>query len=353
MENIFFDTSIIIKECFNWEGIFSSFVKLQNEGKIFLYITDVIDKEIKSNIKKKISEEFPKIKYIKKIANLKEDNLIESSLKNYEAFKKKNLKVISSIDFNLYEETLKRYFEAQPPFDGKIQKKHEFPDAFNILTIKKWADKNKQKAIFLTSDIDCKSYIEENKNNLLYENDANILLDKINRQSDLYNKALELYEQNKELLLEDLKTNIENIEWHKYLIHYYSYRDYKYGAIDPDYEIIGLDIEENSFEITNENLLEVDEKSAYFNFSISYKIQAAFEEVDYSCATYDKEDDIYWGKKYNYADHKYLIELDNIEVEFDLENNSYEILTEFDELKPEIYFFENLDKEKIDENITY
>ena len=49
-------------------------------------------------------------------------------------------------------EVLARYFEAKVPFEAKRDKKHEFPDAFALLSIEAWAKREKKAVVLVSTD---------------------------------------------------------------------------------------------------------------------------------------------------------------------------------------------------------
>jgi hypothetical protein len=63
-------------------------------------------------------------------------------------------------DANALEEVLTRYFDTKPPFAKKESKRHEFPDAFALLTLENWAAANSTLVLVVSHDNDWNTYIE-------------------------------------------------------------------------------------------------------------------------------------------------------------------------------------------------
>lgn len=76
-------------------------------------------------------------------------NVAEDQLRNYIAAVGGEV-VPASGSFDLSHELLRRYFGAEPPFQNNDQKKHEFPDAFVLLSLEAVAQE-KQKLLLCVS----------------------------------------------------------------------------------------------------------------------------------------------------------------------------------------------------------
>lgn len=67
-------------------------------------------------------------------------------------------------------EVLRRYFSAEPPFESKNKKKHEFPDAFAVLTIEAVAAQKGHEILCVSNDSGWLAFAEES-NHLICVND--------------------------------------------------------------------------------------------------------------------------------------------------------------------------------------
>jgi hypothetical protein len=113
-----------------------------------------------------------------------------------------------------------QYFKRQPPFSKEQNKKHEFPDAFIIMTIDKWCELNSTKMIFVTKDKNFNGY---KSNRIIFKNDllellsditiyydsirSNKILPEIDRRVKYYEEELLIYVEN--YIEEKLKHDIE------------------------------------------------------------------------------------------------------------------------------------------------
>lgn len=68
--------------------------------------------------------------------------------------------IIVPVEPSALKEILDRYFLSQPPFK-EGDKKHEFPDAFALLSLERWAAAQKALVLVVSGDGDWKSYCEE------------------------------------------------------------------------------------------------------------------------------------------------------------------------------------------------
>lgn len=155
--SIFIDTNIFIngKYDFSSKGIFSTLNKYINDGKIKLFISSIVENEVKkhlnddaatlcnifkdarSNILKKFSPDF--------LDNTSVDNLFKkiekNSLKNemvliFDKFLEESKATIidnTGVDCN---QIVSDYFLGNPPFEKKDSKKYEFPDAIMAAKLK-------------------------------------------------------------------------------------------------------------------------------------------------------------------------------------------------------------------------
>lgn len=68
--------------------------------------------------------------------------------------------VLKASKANPLDEVLDRYFDAKPPFAKSDGKRHEFPDAFALLTLEAWAVANDTMILVVTHDSDWHAFIE-------------------------------------------------------------------------------------------------------------------------------------------------------------------------------------------------
>lgn len=348
-KNIFIDTSVFEKECFRFDenSKFARLVEFQEKGDIKLYITDIIKDELISRIEYNVKEEYPQYNKLRIISNIynKNENDFINELKKRLELNIKNFEIIPT-DTNITKDIFDNYFSNKPPFDKeKKDKKNEFPDAFIIEMVKKWAEKNYKKVIFLSNDNDCATYIENSNGIISLKKDIKEILDELNSEDECYKKAIEIFDENIVSIEEEIEQIVLAIPYDKYEIYYASMRDYKDGFNAPDYEIESIDYE-GDFKIIEKDIVFISTttKETYINIKVSYNINAYFELEDYSEASYDDESDKYYNLKQISKSDDYVITLEDIELLIDTENNTYELLSKPNDFSPEIRFFEPISK---------
>lgn len=167
---VIIDTSIFMQENFFSGKKITRLATLANQGFVKLFITTVIDEEIKSNIGKSVqsllseSKRFTRaldtkhkiVKNLYRIDELTVDYqfIEESLLRKYEEFKDfARIKVIKpEAHFNITS-ILELYFSSSPPFNVD-KKKSEFPDAISVKIAEDYCKSNNIKATYLSADAD-------------------------------------------------------------------------------------------------------------------------------------------------------------------------------------------------------
>ncbi|EGQ8734749.1 DUF4935 domain-containing protein [Vibrio parahaemolyticus] len=61
------------------------------------------------------------------------------------------------------DEIIKRYFQAEPPFEDTGKKKNEFPDAIALMSIESWAKDHHTKVLAVAKDNDWKRFADESE----------------------------------------------------------------------------------------------------------------------------------------------------------------------------------------------
>jgi len=61
------------------------------------------------------------------------------------------------------EELLRRYFATETPFEANEKKKNEFPDAFALISLEKWAEENKTLLLCVSKDKGWVNYAEQSR----------------------------------------------------------------------------------------------------------------------------------------------------------------------------------------------
>ena len=171
MKHVVLDTEVFRRENLAFDSArFERLAELVEENEVEVYLTDVVDGEVRRAITSQIHagvellrEEptrrtlnvlakgaIPKLKDLLKAP--KESELIETLIREYEdLLDRLDVEVISTDDVSV--KTLRdQYFGVIPPFGHKAEKKHEFPDAISVLGVKKWAANRGEPVIMVSGD---------------------------------------------------------------------------------------------------------------------------------------------------------------------------------------------------------
>jgi len=317
-KNVFIDTSIYVQQTFNFEhSIFRDIINLIDSGYISLYSTVITDFEVISNIETRVDEATQYVKSLTKNGGIfrytspfksafKKDvqnialNEIKESYKCFiEEADVKNIP-INTVDV---DSIFNKYFALKPPFSKK--KKHEFPDAFVLESIKEWCSRNKQEIIIVSKDKDMKEFCDNNKNLTIVESLAELLNNfTSNDQIKKYSHVLNIYFQNKKEIEEYIKWNI--VENHAIEVaDVYAYLD----GITPE-----------SVKVNGDVLISrIEETKAYLNFTITFSYEAVLSVLDETNSIYDSESKGWFIEEYknirseNSLDVPIGLEMDNID----------------------------------------
>ncbi|MEI7708738.1 MAG: PIN domain-containing protein [Chlorobium sp.] len=120
---------------------------------------DVISKGLDISLELKLSDQLQNKKANELlIGNGADDVIAENRILNFYA--NTGAKMVCADSYVCLNDLIKMYFSVKPPFENQSKKKHEFPDAFALLTLESWAKKNKSKILVVTSDQGWKKFAE-------------------------------------------------------------------------------------------------------------------------------------------------------------------------------------------------
>lgn len=167
---VFIDTSVYVKEKYFSEGnAICTLFKLAKEGIISIVSTDITNREVERHFQKDCLEAFSKMKkqcnVLRNISKYKDSfdrtnkAVVEKEVKE---ILEKNLKAaeVYSFGYDINKDDVKdifySFFKEKAPFSE--HKKSEFPDAFVLKMLEKYARKNNLRIVVLSTDDDMKGY---------------------------------------------------------------------------------------------------------------------------------------------------------------------------------------------------
>lgn len=163
---VFVDTSVFCKaNYFVKDGTISHLFRLHDKGRILLLMPTITKREVQKNYRQDLVEQFDKLSRLHKLKNIEAYNL--PVMNKDDICKEVNCKIsemmnhVCELDYSYCQDVetiFEKYFEREYPFAGKGKEK-EFPDAFVLQALEKYAADNQiKKVIVLSEDGDMTDY---------------------------------------------------------------------------------------------------------------------------------------------------------------------------------------------------
>lgn len=219
--HVFIDTQIYINESYNFneKGKLDFFSKQVLDNKVVHLTSEIVIKELEKHIRKDIAEateHYNKLKNGRNFAifrgrasnlfqNIDNSKIIEEAISIFHEYLSDTKAFKLSIDTIDLNSVVSDYFEANPPFGMKKDKKSEFPDAFNLAMIRKYADHNPP-VIIVSGDGD---FLEEK--NIGCFKTLGELLDAINSQDEITQKVKEYLKTQQQDIFDKIESELMNI----------------------------------------------------------------------------------------------------------------------------------------------
>lgn len=305
---VFVDTSVFCKaNYFVKDGTISHLFQLHDKGRIILLMPTITKREVQKHYKQDLVEQFDKFSRLHKLKNIEVYNL--PVMNKDDIFEEVNCKIsemmnhVCELDYSYcqdVESVFEKYFEKQYPFAGKGKEK-EFPDAFALQAIEKYATDNQvKKVIVLSEDGDMKDYqspvLDTSEDYKMY------LSRKLKEDADLtgfeetLNDTLPNIERQLNLKVEVLLTNPGTYQ-----------------------EVINLnevrDVSLNGFEVKlNSNdcyITSINEHSIDIDLNAKVEFSVSVEYLDLESSYYDREYDQWLVRNYEFNN---IVRSDNIVV---------------------------------------
>lgn len=358
--SIFLDTNIFISQKYDFSDTknsdFNNLVKMVNDGKIKLYISQIVEHEVKKHIKEDIFEIFKEVKKSRNIVlkkfsknysqtsvlsnlfsfyNLKKDDISEEIISKFDKFLKDSK--ASKLDCKDIDpqQIIVDYMDSNPPFENKEKKKYEFPDAFMIAKLKKICSKESPIYV-ITEDKGFKEAIKsitglEGKFDNLKD-----VFDLINCENEIYNEikeflsnsthTTEILEKLKEEIKDKLESNNIEVDGMRY-----DRKGICGGFEYEDTEIENVDI--NNFEFKSVDMITDDE------VIVSVEVNTLILVI---CSFLDEENSI-WDpekKEYMFSTWKNIKEKHEVDINCEL---TFSIVNSDEKNQKRNYELENID----------
>lgn len=359
MKYIHLDTNIFVSQNFLEGRYINELLKFCKEGKIRILLTQVTVNEVKKQFKEKVNEalneykRYMKVKEVKYLRNtdfgkkvndysydkIKADTLSEEfNLKFDKVLEESDVEVLPYLTNIDSTPILEAYFNEEPPFSSKKDKKLGFPDAFVIENIRSWINENNIPLTILSNDNDF-AFLEEEHILITIAND-------IREEYNLISNEIKLIEEEitkERLIILDRIYSQNKASIDQYLKDYFNYgilddESLYYGyATENIYDISDLkfmDIIQHGYNL--KNVIDEEQIEIEILVDLHYKINVLTDDIN--AYVYDREDRVVYymdqenievsgkveirltGIAYIISDDEYE---DNLDLELD--SNSYEI----------------------------
>ena len=302
------DTNIFDRCKYNYseKGSLKRLIRYVNSGKIKIVLSDIVVGEITSHVTNKAEEVADCYKKFYKTLCKEYSNGFIKSLgidisqveHDKEELKQKAKSVLQSyledLDYDVLEcenielkQIINDYFSHTPPFESKVDKKSEFPDAIIAAEIKKRFE-NRDKVAIITNDNGLKKACGQSSN-YLYFSSLPDLFDFMAREEESYNDAIIIINNQKvrickavqEMLMDNHCIDVVGATYDRDGI--ISGHDYDEWIIN---KVSDVDIQVHRVE-------ELQENKIYATLKAHAKIDVICYYDDYDNAAWDQEDETY------------------------------------------------------------
>lgn len=214
--HVFIDTQVYINESYNFneKGKLNFFNKQVLDNKVVHLTSEIVIKEVEKHIRKDIAEVTERYNTLingrnlaifrgrasNPFQNIDNSKIAEEALSVFYKYLSDTKAFKLSIDTIDLNSVVSDYFEANPPFGMKRDKKSEFPDAFNLAMIRKYAEHNPP-VIIVSDDRD---FLEEK--NICCFKSLGELLDAINSQDDITQKVKEYLKTQQQYIFDKVES---------------------------------------------------------------------------------------------------------------------------------------------------
>jgi hypothetical protein len=294
--NIFIDTSVFIGNSYGTNDKFKQLAKLANKELVKIWVSKIILNELRKNIERDLNSSKDIInEYIK---NLNSKARILKSIDEYkpyfdlpkvniavdinrfndniDSFIKESKAQIVPHDLASINDIVDNYFSGQFPFN-RGEKKHEFPDAIILSSIDNWCKKNNSKIYILSNDNDILGYKSKY---VIPTKDLSGILNLLNRELETKERLDKIDRMYLEFESE-LRDEIESSFLSEYDTSLY------------DFEI--EDISVTSIILGKYDITFINDREVELEVNVFLEFIAEIEYNDYSSATHDTEDDVWYN----------------------------------------------------------
>lgn len=278
---IFLDTSVYVQESYRFSGTsLRKLAGMSSDDELRLVVPEIIQQEVAYKLRETAEEHAAKIRTAldsniigligdkdKKLVGLDfqidQEKLVESILATWERFRVRcNAESIPHANIDLAG-VVASYFDARPPF-GKGRKRNEFPDAFAVASMVRFAEDNPGRPIYVVS--------RDNGMLEAFRNDSRFRCHKeLSEVLDEYNRHTEALSPAAHALME------ENVDWITEVI--VDELNANPSLYAPEYRDGRIYIHNVSVDLYEMNLVEIGLDRAVFDVGLDYHVDAEVTDM--------------------------------------------------------------------------
>jgi hypothetical protein len=291
-KNVFLDTSEFVGSSLNFSSkLFDSLTDKARRKRIKVYITKIVEQEVRNHIRQKAMnassgiKEFQNNRIFRGLHTIMKPSFdelnalghsdIEAQLiENFtKLIKDARIKILPISNVSI-DSLAKAYFSQSPPFGGG-DKKAEFPDAISMMALEAWTKKNSEKLLVVSRDDDVKQFCAT-RPTLKHVSTMGELLEMATQDELVEAKAIsDFIVQNVHSLVDDIERNIPSIE-----ISTYNEDE------EPEFE----DIEIEDVNLRNWHIILLTPKTLTLEIKARIQVSAEASRLDLQHAVYDPSD---------------------------------------------------------------
>jgi len=294
---VFIDTSIFISEhYFKKNNRLNLLAQLHDAGLIDFISTEITISEIQKHFVNDIQKLYSSIvnssneiseKGIDLSLNIDSKFDIQqlgiNALKRF--LQRTETYVIQYSEITSVEPVFNKYFQQDPPFGGG-KKKNEFPDAFALYMLEEYCNHKKlPRIIVLSNDKDMHEY---ESTHIEYKDYKQYVTEK-SAEKEILSNIAQLLQREKDENLATIKEDLEEVLYDEGI--YYNVL-MSTDINDIEIDAIDLDLDTDNFSIINQT-------DDYYIIEVPIRISfiVDIEYIDYTYATYDREDDQWYNEE--------------------------------------------------------
>lgn len=216
--HVFIDTQVYINESYNFneKGNLNYFCKQILDGKVIHLTSEIVVREVEKHIRKDVSEvlsSFNKVVDDRRFAVFREKGYRQLQKINESEMEAEAVSIFHTYlsDTKVFmlnsgtidlESVISDYFEVKTPFGIKKDKKSEFPDAFNISMLRKYAMHNRP-VVIVSGDGDFSQ-----EEDIVCFKTLSELLDAINSQDKITQEVKEYLKSKCQYIFDEVESKL-------------------------------------------------------------------------------------------------------------------------------------------------